>query len=425
MQIYDKPIGWLTPYENNPRNNDEAVEPVANSISEFGFKVPIVATSDGEIINGHTRWKAAKKLKLKTVPVIIADDLTEEQVRAFRLADNKVAEIAQWDIELLLDEIESIGNVDMALFGFTDSDYTLDDFDDEDGDADVLSEEESESEGEQPSSVAYGDIYQLGRHRLMCGDSTSAGDMKELIDGEKIDLYVTDPPYNVAYEGKTEEAMTIKNDSMDDASFRQFLRDAFSVVDQHLKPGGAFYIWHADSEGLNFRAAVKETGWLLKQNLVWVKNSIVLGRQDYQWKHEPCLYGWKDGASHYFVDNRALSTVIEEDEDNLKEMTKGELISYIKTMQENSPTSIFYEDKPVRSDIHPTMKPLKLIARCVLNSSKKGERVLDSFNGGGSTLMVCEKTERIYYGMELDPVYVERTIKRWEEETGLKAEKIN
>lgn len=424
MQIYDKPLGWLTPYENNPRNNDEAVEPVANSISEFGFKVPIVATSDGEIINGHTRWKAAKKLKLKTVPVIIADDLTEEQVRAFRLADNKVAEIAQWDIELLLSEIESVDNLDMTLFGFTDSDYTLDDFEDEETDTDI-SEDEIESEGDSVSSVEYGDIYQLGRHRLMCGDSTSAGDMKELVNGEKIDLYVTDPPYNVAYEGKTEEAMTIQNDSMDDASFRQFLRDAFSVANQHLKPGGAFYIWHADSEGLNFRAAVKETGWLLKQNLVWVKNSIVLGRQDYQWKHEPCLYGWKDGASHYFIDNRSLATVIEEDEENLKEMTKGELISYIKTMQENSPTSIFYEDKPVRSDIHPTMKPLKLIARCVLNSSKKGERVLDSFNGGGSTLMVCEKTERIYYGMELDPVYVERTIKRWEEETGLKAEKIN
>lgn len=424
MQIYDKPLEWLTPYENNPRNNDEAVEPVANSISEFGFKVPIVATSDGEIINGHTRWKAAKKLKLKTVPVIIADDLTEEQVRAFRLADNKVAEIAQWDIELLMSEIESVDNLDMTLFGFTDSDYTLDDFEDEEADTDI-SEDETESEGDSVSSVEYGDIYQLGRHRLMCGDSTSAGDMKELVDGEKIDLYVTDPPYNVAYEGKTEEAMTIQNDSMDDASFRQFLRDAFSVADQHLKPGGAFYIWHADSEGLNFRAAVKETGWLLKQNLVWVKNSIVLGRQDYQWKHEPCLYGWKDGASHYFIDNRSLATVIEEDEENLKEMTKGELISYIKTMQENSPTSIFYEDKPVRSDIHPTMKPLKLIARCVLNSSKKGERVLDSFNGGGSTLMVCEKTERIYYGMELDPIYVERTIKRWEEETGLKAEKLN
>lgn len=423
MQIYDKPLGWLTPYENNPRNNDEAVGPVANSISEFGFKVPIVATSDGEIINGHTRWKAAKKLKLKTVPVIIADDLTEEQVKAFRLADNKVAEIAQWDIELLLSEIDSVDNLDMTLFGFTDQDYTLDDFEDEE--LDTEDAEEINEQDTQTSAVEYGDIYQLGRHRLMCGDSTSIADMEELVDDNKIDLYVTDPPYNVAYEGGTEEAMTIMNDSMDDASFRQFLRDAFSVADQHLKPGGAFYIWHADSEGLNFRAAVKETGWLLKQNLVWVKNSIVLGRQDYQWKHEPCLYGWKDGASHYFVDNRALSTVIEEDEDNLKEMTKGELISYIKTMQENSPTTIFYEDKPVRSDIHPTMKPLKLIARCVLNSSKKGERVLDSFNGGGSTLMVCEKTERIYYGMELDPIYVERTIKRWEDETGLKAEKIN
>lgn len=423
MQIYDKPLGWLTPYENNPRNNDEAVGPVANSISEFGFKVPIVATSDGEIINGHTRWKAAKKLKLKTVPVIIADDLTEEQVKAFRLADNKVAEIAQWDIELLLSEIDSVDNLDMTLFGFTDQDYTLDDFEDEE--LDTEDAEEINEQDTQTSAVEYGDIYQLGRHRLMCGDSTSIADMEELVDGNKIDLYVTDPPYNVAYEGGTEEAMTIMNDSMDDVSFRQFLKDAFSVADKHLKPGGAFYIWHADSEGLNFRAAVKETGWLLKQNIIWVKNSIVLGRQDYQWKHEPCLYGWKDGASHYFVDNRSLATVIEEDEENLKEMTKGELIAYIKTMQENSPTSIFYEDKPVRSDIHPTMKPLKLIARCVLNSSKKGERVLDSFNGGGSTLMVCEKTERIYYGMELDPIYVERTIKRWEEETGLKAEKIN
>lgn len=164
---------------------------------------------------------------------------------------------------------------------------------------------------------------------------------------------------------------------------------------------------------------------MLKQNIIWVKNSIVLGRQDYQWKHEPCLYGWKDGASHYFVDDRTLSTVIEEDEDNLKELSKGELIAYIKTMQENSPTTIFYEDKPNRSDIHPTMKPLKLIARCVLNSSKKGDNVLDSFNGGGSTLMVCEQTGRRYFGMELDPKYVYRTIKRWEEYTGKKAIKLN
>lgn len=421
VKIVDKPIEWLRPYENNPRNNEQAVEAVANSIKEFGFKVPIVATIDGEIVNGHTRFKAAKFLKLKTVPVLIADDLTEEQTKAFRLADNKTGELADWDVELLYGELDELTGFDMTMFGFEDIDFSLDDFEEvekEEG-------EEVDINQEEKPKVEYGDIYQLGRHRLMCGDSTSAEDMAQLIDGAVIDLYVTDPPYNVAYQGGTDEAMTIMNDSMDDVSFRQFLRDAFAVANNHLKPGGAFYIWHADSEGLNFRAAVKETGWLLKQSIIWVKNAIVLGRQDYQWKHEPCLYGWKDGASHYFVDNRSLATVIEEDEENLKEMTKGELISYIKTMQDTSPTTVFYEDKPVRNDIHPTMKPLKLIARCVLNSSKKGDKILDSFNGGGSTLMVCERSERVCYAMELDPVYVERTIKRWEEETGLTAEKVS
>ena len=420
MKIVDKSIEWLRPYENNPRNNEQAVEAVANSIKEFGFKVPIVATPDGEIINGHTRFKAAKFLKLKAVPVLIADDLSDEQIKAFRLADNKTGELADWDIELLYSELDDLTGFDMTMFGFEDIDFSLDDFEEEKEEG-----EEADINQEEKPKVEYGDIYQLGRHRLMCGDSTSAEDMARLIDGETIDLYVTDPPYNVAYQGGTDEAMTIMNDSMDDVSFRQFLRDAFAVANNHLKSGGAFYIWHADSEGLNFRAAVKETGWLLKQSIIWVKNAIVLGRQDYQWKHEPCLYGWKDGASHYFVDNRSLATVIEEDEENLKEMTKSELISYIKTMQDISPTTVFYEDKPVRNDIHPTMKPLKLIARCVLNSSKKGDKILDSFNGGGSTLMVCERSERVCYAMELDPVYVERTIKRWEEETGLTAEKVS
>lgn len=421
MQIVQKKLGEIKPYPGNPRINDEAVDPVAESIKEFGFKVPIVVDGDGEIINGHTRYKAAQKLNLDSVPVIVADDLSEEQIKAFRLADNKTAEIAQWDLELLFDEMSEITGLDMTLFGFEDSDYSLDDISEE-AESDTADDEEVEKT--EAEFVSLGDVYQLGRHRLMCGDSTNLNDMAVLIDGHEIDLYVTDPPYNVAYEGGTEEAMTILNDSMDDASFRQFLRDSFKVADEFLKPGGVFYIWHADSEGLNFRAAVMETGWLLKQNLVWVKNSIVLGRQDYQWKHEPCLYGWKEGGPHYFVDNRALATVIEEDEDNLKEMTKSELISYIKTMQEESPSTVFFEDKPVRNDIHPTMKPLKLIARCVLNSSKKGDKVLDSFNGGGSTLIVCEQTERTCFAMELDPVYVERTIKRWEDLTGRKAEKI-
>ncbi|HAP8374338.1 TPA: ParB N-terminal domain-containing protein [Enterococcus faecium] len=421
MKIINKPLQWLRPYENNPRNNDKAVDPVANSIKQFGFKVPIVATKEGEIINGHTRYKAAKSLGLETVPVIIADDLSEEQIKAFRLADNKTGELAEWNVELLYGELDELDGFDMTLFGFEDIDFSLDDFEEDEKETG----EEVDIDSEEKPKVEYGDIFQLGRHRLMCGDSTSAEDMERLIDGAVIDLYVTDPPYNVAYQGGTDEAMTIMNDSMDDVSFRQFLRDAFAVANNHLKPGGSFYIWHAGLEGLNFMLAVKETGWLLKQIIIWVKNTIALGRQDYQWKHEPCLYGWKGGASHYFVDNRSIATVIEEDEENLKEMTKSELISYIKTMQDTSPTTAFYEDKPVRNDIHPTMKPLKLIARCVLNSSKKGDRVLDSFNGGGSTLMVCEKSDRIYYGMELDPIYVARTIRRWEEETGLTAEKVN
>lgn len=405
MKIINKPLQWLRPYENNPRNNDKAVDPVANSIKQFGFKVPIVATKEGEIINGHTRYKAAKSLGLETVPVIIADDLSEEQIKAFRLADNKTGELAEWNVELLYGELDELDGFDMTLFGFEDIDFSLDDFEEDEKETG----EEVDIDSEEKPKVEYGDIFQLGRHRLMCGDSTSAEDMERLIDGAVIDLYVTDPPYNVAYQGGTDEAMTIMNDSMDDVSFRQFLRDAFAVANNHLKPGGSFYIWHAGLEGLNFMLAVKETGWLLKQIIIWVKNTIALGRQDYQWKHEPCLYGWKGGASHYFVDNRSIATVIEEDEENLKEMTKSELISYIKTMQDTSPT----------------MKPLKLIARCVLNSSKKGDRVLDSFNGGGSTLMVCEKSDRIYYGMELDPIYVARTIRRWEEETGLTAEKVN
>lgn len=422
MQIVQKKLDEIRPYPGNPRINDEAVDPVAESIREFGFKVPIVVDADGEIITGHTRYKAAQKLNLESVPVIIADDLSEEQIRAFRLADNKTSEIAQWDLELLFDEMSGIDDLDMTLFGFDESDYSLDDISEETESEIADGDEVEKAEAE---FVSLGDVYQLGRHRLMCGDSTNLDDMSVLIDGQEIDLYVTDPPYNVAYEGGTEEAMTILNDSMDDASFRQFLKDSFKVADEFLKSGGVFYVWHADSEGLNFRAAVKDTGWLLKQNLIWVKNSIVLGRQDYQWKHEPCLYGWKEGGPHYFVDNRALATVIEEDEDSLKEMTKSELISYIKTMQEESLSTVFFEDKPVRNDIHPTMKPLKLIARCILNSSKKGDKVLDSFNGGGSTLMVCEQTERSCFAMELDPLYVERTIKRWEDLTGGKAVKVN
>lgn len=245
MQIIEKELSWLKPYAKNPRDNANAVEPVANSIKEFGFKVPIVATSDGEIINGHTRFKASKLLGLEKVPVIIADDLTDEQIKAFRLADNKTGELANWDFSLLDEELSDIIDLDMSDFGFEiddlieeESEEDLDDFDD--------------TPPEEPKAKL-GQVYQLGRHRLMCGDSTDVSNVEKLLGGVLADLLITDPPYNVAYEGKTKDALTIKNDSMGDEQFRAFLTSAFFAADSVMKPGAVFYIWHADSEGYNFR----------------------------------------------------------------------------------------------------------------------------------------------------------------------------
>lgn len=320
----------------------------------------------------------------------------------------------EFDADLLAQELGEIEGIDMSSFGFLMDpliEVVEDDFDDE-------------AAIEQPEPIAkLGDVYQLGEHFLMCGDSTDFIAVKKLCGEALMDLLVTDPPYNVAYEGKTEDALTIENDNMDDAKFREFLKAAFACADGVMRPGAAFYIWHADSEGFNFRGACRDIGWTVRQCLIWNKNQMVLGRQDYQWKHEPCLYGWKDGAAHYFVDDRNLLTVLEE-ESELKKMSKAELINYILEIQEQTATTVINEVKPSRNGLHPTMKPLRLIERLVRNSSKKGENVLDLFNGSGSTLMVCEQLGRRYYGMELDPRYVDATIERWEEFTGKKAVKI-
>lgn len=414
LQIEYKNVEELIPYINNPRKNDEAANYLAGVIERFGFRVPILIDSKNEIIAGHTRLKAAIKLGMDEVPVIMSDDLSDDEIKAFRLVDNAAAEKAEWDFDLLRDELKLI-DMDMIQFGF-DEGITLIDPDVEEDDFD----EELPSE----PKAQRGDIYLLGSHRLMCGDSTSFEDVERLMDGAQADLLLTDPPYNVAYEGGTDEALTILNDDMSDSAFRQFLRDVFSTADSVLKPGGAFYIWHADSEGYNFRGACRDIGWTVKQCLIWNKNIFVMGRQDYHWKHEPCLYGWKDGAAHYFIDDRTLSTIIE-DENELKKMTKSELLDYILKMQEVTATTIINELKPQRNGIHPTMKPLKLFERMVRNSSRRGEVVLDLFCGGGTTLMVCEQLKRKCCAMELDPRYVDATVQRWESYTGKKALKIN
>lgn len=370
--IVTKKTSDLIEYDNNPRNNDAAVEAVANSIREFGFKVPIVIDKNNVIVAGHTRLKACKALGILEVPCIVADDLTEDQIKAFRLADNKTSELADWDLEKLSNELKFI-DLDMEQFGFEDLDDLVeneveeDDFD------------ETEELPENPYSEK-GDIYVLKGHRLMCGDSTDTEQVKKLVDGAVVDMIFTDPPYNVDYEGST--GMKIQNDKQADEDFYEFLFKAFTNMAESVKPGGAIYCCHADTEGLNFRSAFKNAGFKLAECLVWVKNSLVLGRQDYHWRHEPILYGWKEGAGHYFVDDRTQDTVWE-------------------------------YNKPKANDLHPTMKPLELVARAIKNSSKKNELVLDLFGGSGSTMIASEQIQRKSYLMELDERYVDVIVKRY------------
>ncbi len=371
MNIVMKQITELKEYENNPRNNDAAVDAVAKSIEEFGFKVPIVVTSKNVIIAGHTRLKASIKLGLLEGPCIIADDLTDEQVKAFRLADNKTAELASWDFSKLEEELSLI-EMDMLQFGFEDLESDIPDNatdDDFDPDAEIP---------EVPVSRK-GDLYVLGKHRVLCGDSTLKEDVDNLVNEKLVDMIFTDPPYNVDYEGT---AGKIQNDKMEDSTFYLFLLDAFTNMFENTKKGGAIYVCHADTEGLNFRNAYKNAGYKLAECLIWVKNALVLGRQDYHWRHEPILYGWKEGAAHYIIYDRTQDTIWE-------------------------------YNKPRRNEEHPTMKPLELVGKAIANSSRVGETVLDVFGGSGSTLIAADQLGRSAYLMELDEKFVDVIIKRF------------
>lgn len=333
------------------------------------------------------------------------------------LVHNQLTMNSGFDIDLLNIELNSINSIDMTNFGFEFE------FDDGTYSNEALEDNFEEVLPEEPVAC-FGEVYQLGQHRLMCGDSTDIEDIKVLMGPETADLLLTDPPYNVDYEGGTKDALKIMNDSMEDSSFRAFLTDAFSNVNKVLKPGAAFYIWHADSEGLNFRCAARNAGWKIRQCLVWVKNSIVLGRQDYQWKHEPCLYGWKEG-SHYFTEDRTQSTVYD-DKIDLKKLKKNEMLELLeKIFSDSTPTTVLYEDKPLVNDVHPTMKPIRLMAQLIKNSTKPKQIVLDVFGGSGSTMIACEQLGRSCYMMELDPKYVDVIIERWEQFTGEKAVKLN
>jgi len=392
MQIEQVPVEKLIPYVNNSRtHSEEQVAQIAASIREFGFNNPVLIDKDDTIIAGHGRIQAARKLRLAEVPCVRLEHLTETQRKAYIIADNRLALNAGWNEELLTIELNDLLADGFALdiLGF-DSDELkrlLDPITPTEG----LTDEDEVPEVPEEPKTKPGDIYQLGRHRLMCGDSTSIDDLEKLCNGQQVDMWLTDPPYNVAYEGKTKDALTIKNDSMDNDQFRQFLRDSYTAADMVMKPGAVFYIWHADSEGYNFRGAAKDAGWTVRQCLIWKKSTMVMGRQDYHWKHEPCLYGWKDGAGHLWAADRKQTTILE-------------------------------FDKPSRNGEHPTMKPVGLFEYQMLNNTKGGDIVLDSFGGSGTTIIAAEKNGRVGYLMELDPKYCDVIVKRWEDFTGKKAE---
>lgn len=406
----------LTPYENNAkRHAEEDISAIKSSINAFGMNDPIgVWGKKNIIVEGHGRFIALRELGYTEAPCIRLDKLTDEQRRGYALAHNKTAELAGWDFEKLMQELTALESFDMDAFGFdTLPEVTAS------GEADSF-DTDTEMEGIETQICQTGDIWRLGRHRLMCGDSTDATAIARLMEGEKADLLLTDPPYNVAVSNS--KGMTIQNDDMEDADFIRFLESAFVAANASMRNGAAFYIWHGETEGLNFRQACKNVGWQVRQNLVWVKNQIVLGRQDYQWKHEPCLYGWKDGAAHYFIKNRKQPTVIDDDI-NIDLLSADELRELIRNSDKF--TTVMREDKPTRNAEHPTMKPLHLIKRQVKNSTKRGDKVLDIFGGSGTTLLASEQLDRTCYMMELDPKYCDVIIKRWEALSGQKAELLN
>lgn len=388
-QVERRSVSALVPYARNARtHSEEQVAQIAASIREWGWTVPVLVDEDGGLIAGHGRVLAARKLGLTEIPVMVAAGWTEAQKRAYVLADNKLALNAGWDAELLRVELTDLQafDFDLGLTGFSDDELAALIADKTDG---LTDPDAAPNPPEIPVSCP-GDVWMLGKHRLMCGDSTSVDDMEKLTAGQMVDMWLTDPPYNVAYEGGTKDKLTIQNDNMGNDEFRQFLRDAYVTASTVMKPGAVFYIWHADSEGYNFRGAAIDAGWKIRQCLIWEKSSLALGRQDYHWQHEPCLYGWKDGAGHLWASDRKQTTILK-------------------------------FDKPSRNGEHPTMKPVALFEYQMLNNTKGGDIVLDSFGGSGTTLIAAEMNGRIARLMELDPRYCDVIINRWQEFTGQQA----
>lgn len=443
LKTEKRKLNELVAADYNPRKaltpEDSEYQKIKRSIEEFGYVDPIIINEDGTIIGGHQRCTVLKDLGYEEVDVVVVS-LDKQREKALNIALNKIT--GEWDElklkDLLLDL--DLGDYDISLTGFEQEDLAelVDNLAvepeamDDDFDGEAVLEDIVEPK------TKLGDVWKLGRHRLMCGDSTSQEDVATLMKGEMADLIITDPPYNVNYGDKAEMLDTylqkghrnnsrIKNDNMDNESFYSFMLQIYQSAYEFMRDGAAIYVFHAESTGHIFRQAFLDAGLKLAQCLIWEKNNFVLGRQDYQWRHEPCLYGWKEGAAHYFINDRTQDTVILEDDVDFESMKKADLIAYIEDMHRKykDQTSVIYENKPTRNDIHPTMKPVTLIGRLMSNSSKSGWNVLDLFGGSGSTLMAAEQLGRTAFLMELDEKFCDVIVKRWEEYTGQSAIRIS
>ena len=383
------PLSKLVPYINNARTHSpEQITKLRSSLREFGFVNPVIIDRDYGIIAGHGRVMAAREEGIEEVPCVFVDYLTEAQKKAYIIADNRFAQDAGWDEELLRIEIEALQGMDfdVGLTGFNDDEIA--DLFDANGKSEAEDDDFDLSAAlEKASFVQRGDIWTVGRHRLMCGDATSTEDVAALMDGKKANLIVTDPPYNVDF--KSSNGLSIKNDKLENDKFYKFLLAAFHNMAVNLEKGGAAYVFHADTEGLNFRRAFIDAGFHLAGCCIWVKNSLVLGRSDYQWQHEPVLYGFLQNGKHYWSKNAGRSQ-----------------------------TTIWNFDKPKKNKNHPTSKPLDLLAYPIGNSSRENSIVIDTFGGSGSTMMACEQTNRICYTMELDEKYASVILRRFVENGG-------
>ena len=385
MQLVD--IEKLIPYVNNARTHSpEQITKLRSSLREFGFVNPVIVDRDFNIIAGHGRVMAAKEEGIKQVPCVYADYLTEAQKKAYIIADNRMAMDAGWDEELLRVELEALdaADFDLAMTGFDEkelADLFSDDTDSEAEDDDF----DLTAALEKAAFVEPGDVWIVGKHRLVCGDATSKEDVEKLMDGKKANMLLTDPPYGVSF--KSSSGLTIKNDSMKNEEFYNFLKASFDAVVEHMEKGGVGYVFHADTEGLNFRQAFVDAGFHLAGCCIWVKDSLVLGRSDYQWQHEPVLYGFLQNGSHPWFSDRKQTTIW-----NFK--------------------------KPKRNENHPTSKPLDLLGYPIGNSTQENAIVVDTFGGSGSTMMACEQMNRVCYMMELDPKYASVILRRYVEDTG-------